>query len=193
MKKIVLMFAMLTSFAYSQTLTGNDPRLPVIPRDPNGIRGAVMLGYDAATSTYFNVYGQGNMLVKFDSLTATDTVKTIYFGNKYTDVFLTLYDSLGKVSTDTFYVERYDTLSPQASKFWTQQQVAFVDLSNVQYTTSVTGRYGYAGTNVITPGVGVTKTYYIAEFKPMTYRVWVNAGDVAGGKRKFFKWTGKNR
>jgi len=129
-----------------------------------------------------------------DSLATGDTLRVIYFGHNYSDCFLTFRDSLGKGTTDTFYVERYDSFATQTAKQWTAVQVAFIDISSPpSYTTSNTGRYSYSGTNVILPGVGVTKSYYIGELRPGTYRVWVNSVDVFNGKKKRFSYTGKNR
>lgn len=133
------------------------------------------------------------MKAVLDSLATGDTTSIMYFGNLYDDCFITLYDSLGKATSDTFYIERYDTLAPQASKLWTSVQVQFVDISTNNYTSSVTGRYGYSGANVITPGAGLTKTYYIMEPRPGTYRAFINTVDVYNGKKKYVKWTGKNR
>lgn len=192
MKKLFLLFALFAAVNFAQTITGNPPQLPRIPQDPTGARGSVLLNYDPISGTYSSG-GSGSMSVLLDSLYTADTVSIMYFGHRFTDGFFTLYDSLGKATTDTFYVERYDTLAPQASKLWTSVQITFVDVSTVQYTTSVTGRYTYAGANVITPGVGLTKTYYINELRPGTYRIWCNLVDVYNGKKKYLKWTGKNR
>jgi len=133
------------------------------------------------------------MVVKLDSLgsTATDTVKNFWFNsgtyNKYQKAYFTLFDSAGV--TDTFYVQRYDTLSPFNA--WTNVQVAYKDWSTQTITSSVTGQYGFAGGFVVIPGAGLTKTYTIEEDYPRQYRIWVSKYATRSNRRIFIKWTAK--
>lgn len=131
----------------------------------------------------------GTMVVKVDSLRREDTTSIYYFGNNYIDCFITLPDSTS--TTDTFYIQRKDTLNPYSSTGWTNQQISFIDISTGNLTPSVTGWLA-TGSNVIIPGAGLTKTYYINEPRPGTYRVFMSSPSVRS-KMKYVKWTGKNR
>lgn len=188
MKKfgMILLVLMLTNLAYGQGMSMQKNSINTIGKYSVFVKG------DTVAAAVYDL-NKDRMVVQLDTFRTGDTMKVFYFGNKYMDGFITLYDSLGKGSSDTFYVERYDTMATQSSKAWTQVQVMYVDISTNVYTTSNTGRYGYTGTNVFIPGVGLTKTYYIAEPRPGTYRVWVNSVDLYGNKKKYVKWTGKNR
>lgn len=144
----------------------------------------------ANTVSVVKTFEVQSMVANLDSMNNADTVKIHYFGHNYMDCFFTLYDSTG--TTDTFYVERRDTLSPYSSKEWTSVQCGFIDIGTGAYTSSVTGKY-QTGANVIIPGAGLTKTYYIAEPRPGTYRIWVPSYVTANNKKRYVKWTGKNR
>lgn len=137
-------------------------------------------------------YETQDFYIKADSLTTNDSVKTIYLNHNYMDCFVTLYDTVGVA--DTFYIQRYDSLAPYLyNKYWTNAQGGFVDIATGSFTSSVTGAYGIASVGVIIPGAGLTKTYYLNEPRPGTYRVWVSQYAVANAKKRYIKWTGKNR
>jgi hypothetical protein len=185
MKKfgMILLVLMLTNLAYGQGMT--------MLKSGTQIMGKYSLFAKGDTvAAAVRLVDAENFVMRLDTLKTGDTVKTMYFGGQYTNGFITLYDSAGVAIT--FYVERYDTAAPYATKLWTTQQMGFVDLATGTYTATTTGAYGISGTGVISPGTGLTKTYYINEYRPRTYRCWVPESVVASNKRVYIKWIGKN-
>jgi len=182
MKKLLFLLTVIACMSYAQNTDKNTSYIganDVLYRSFQKTREALR---------FLDVMGD-SFTTKIDSFSTGDTVKTFYFNGKYQYGFITLYDSVGV--TDTFYVERYDTLSPYAAKLWTVSQVGLVDITTGQYTPTVTGRYAYSGTGIVIPGSGLIKMYYINEPRPRTWRVWIPAS-VAAGKKKYIKFTGKN-
>jgi hypothetical protein len=185
MKKfgMVLLVLMLTNLVHGQGMS-----MQKNSTNTNGKYSVFVKGDTVAAAV--RLVDVENYVMRLDTLKTGDTVKTMYFGGQYAYGFITLYDTAGVAIT--FYVERYDTAAPYAAKQWTTQQMGFIDLATGTYTATTTGAYGISGTGVISPGTGLTKTYYINEPRPRTYRCWVPASVVASNKRVYIKWTGKN-
>lgn len=171
MKKIILWLLLLTAYAL--------PQNPVFNAGDYSI-------------------GRRMYRVTLDTLgtTTTDTISTHWFNssttdkfNQFMDGFITVHDSAG--ITDTFYVQRHDTLDPY--KTYTTSQMIYIDMSTTYPTSTITGQYGLSGGFVLIPGNGLEKSYYVSEPYPRQYRVWVSKYAVRTGRTIFVKWTDRMR
>jgi hypothetical protein len=204
MKKILALIVILAGIAAAQ-FTGNDPRLPNIPRDANGIRGSVLLRYNPYTGLYYPVDTLGVKIMetttdfvhsffKTDTLvmssTGADTTCTgsagdtvyHYFQGKFLYGFVCIDDSQKAASgalTDSIFVDRYDT----STATWRAYMVGCKNL----YDNSVYG-------NPLIPGNNLQKMYLINEPYPMSYRVryaayWGNAQALV--RKTVIRWEWK--